>query len=146
MAEDPRHFILRLQLPRRAADLPWARFNWVLHVAWFCLILVIWNCAGDEGASLNTLSISITALEIFLGTLGLAGFWILRGEVRERVERETREMVHHEMHSRVEPQMLRLVEQYLEARDQSGDLREDDVRELMRALDEHGCAEGFRPR
>lgn len=145
MSEDQRRLTLKFELPQRLAELPWTGIGWSLHFAWFFLILLVWNCAGNEDASLNTLSVSITTLEIFLVILALGGFWIIRGEVRERVKQETRSLVHEEMHSRVEPQLLRLVEQYLDARSQSGDLREDDVREMMRALDEHDGSDAQRP-
>lgn len=76
-------------LPKKWADLPWKRINWCLHIVWAVAILLLLNSCGNA-RDLDSLSISLTILEIVVVVALIGGFWLLRPEVRETTETEAR--------------------------------------------------------
>ena len=50
--------------------------NGLLHVAWISLAIYIWNQGGASNVDLDTLSMSMTAVEVTLVVLGVVGFGV----------------------------------------------------------------------
>lgn len=80
---------LRERIPEALADLPWRKVNWALHILWAFLILTLLNSCGSR-RNFDGLSVSLAALEIFLIVAFVAGFWILRPEVKDAAREEAK--------------------------------------------------------
>jgi len=60
-------------------------FSIILNFLVLFIILLRWNLSGVPN-DFDTISISLTVLEMFLFVVALGGFWMFRGIVKEKAE------------------------------------------------------------
>lgn len=55
----------------------------------FATILLLFNLSGLPVSNMDTLTISVTTIEVFLVVVAFGGFWLLRGTVSHQAREET---------------------------------------------------------
>jgi type VI protein secretion system component VasK len=68
----------------------WLAVSIILNLLTFSLILATWNWGGEH--DLDTIAISITALEVILAIVAVGGFWLLQGAARESARERAEEV------------------------------------------------------
>ena len=116
----------RARLLRHARRHAW----WVYGLFLLFGLVLTWNVAGNDNA--NTLSISITVLEIFLVVFAVGGFWLIRSNAREAARDEARETAERIAREIAEPAAYRAASEWLDRNRRDGD---GDVSTYQRMFD-----------
>lgn len=100
------------------------------------LILLLWNVSGTA-RQIDSLSVSLTALQLFLGVVALGGFFLFRTAAVRAAEEEARA----EAQRLVPPVARRMAIEFLNARTSdanSTSSTNDGINDMMQALDKDG--------
>jgi len=104
------------------------------------LLGLLWNVSGKL-SEIESLSVSLTVLEIFLAVIAVSGFFLIRNAAMSRAEAEAaivaEKVAKREMAELAPPIVNRAVQEYISLKEQkSGTLSaSDSTKRLMQALD-----------
>lgn len=117
----------------KKAENIWLLFSFLLGTVNLFLILLLWNVTGAEPKP-DSLSVSLTVLEIFLAVIAVSGFFLIRSAAIKAAEDEARSEA-----ARIAPiAARRAAMSYLSLLEQrnGGETGNDSLHEMMMALDE----------
>ncbi|MGL4310741.1 MAG: hypothetical protein ACRCSU_09655 [Paracoccaceae bacterium] len=115
----------------------------LLGIGNFFFILLLWNISG-KWPSVESLSVSLTVLQTFIGIVALAGFWMIRGSAQAAASAEARRIAEkaalREIRDIVPPMAHRAALDYLAMREGNGatSTSGDGIVDMMQALDDEG--------
>lgn len=104
------------------------------------LLALLWNVSG-ETADTDSLSVSLTVLEIFLAVIAVSGFFLIRGAAIGRAEEEAsmvaEKVTKREVAEIAPPIVRRAVADYMSLLEQKGGMFDttDSTQDMMQALD-----------
>ena len=107
------------------------------------LILLLWNISGGI-TNLDSLSVSITILEIFLAVVAVSGFFLVRGAAMGKAEEEAaivaEKVAKREIGEIAPPIVRRALVDYMSLLDQKHGMLDttDGTNQVMQALDDGG--------
>ncbi|MDC0739341.1 hypothetical protein N6L24_13720 [Cognatishimia sp. SS12] len=107
------------------------------------LIALLWNVSGQL-PKMDSLSISLTVLEIFLAVIAVSGFFLIRSAAMSRAEEEAARVAEgvakREIADVAPPLVRRTVAEYMKHLEQKGGTTDtsDSTQDMMQALDREG--------
>lgn len=113
----------------------WLLVAVVLGLVNLFLIVLLWNVSGQV-SDIDSLSVSITVLEMFLAVVALGGFWVIRGSAREAAATEARDIAKSQAEQIARQTALDYVNAIVGTK--SNETAINSVTDLMQALDEEG--------